>query len=313
MSKAKVWLIVAAVLVLVGAVIFALASKLDWSFNVEYETNTHDITEEFYGISIDTDTAGIELIVSDESKVVCLESENERHEVSVKDGTLFIKKTDNRKWYEYIGISFGSPKISVYLTKAQYASLDIKASTGAVSVPSGLTFANVNVGVSTGAVDFHANVSGRLEVAASTGAIKVSDIDAGALTLRATTGKISVSDVNLTGGLTLSVSTGKTELENVTCESLLSSGSTGRLVMKAVTVSGRLDIERDTGDVVLEKCDADEVYIETDTGNVRASFLTEKIIFADTDTGDIDIPKSTVGGRCEIETDTGNIKVSFEK
>ena len=46
-------------------------------------------------------------------------------------------------------------------------------------------------------------------------------------------------------------------------------------------------------------------------------FLTAIIpigaLLHNTNTGNIDIPKSTVGGRCKIETDTGNIRVSFAK
>jgi DUF4097 and DUF4098 domain-containing protein YvlB len=70
-----------------------------------------------------------------------------------------------------------------------------------------------------------------------------------------------------------------------------------------------LSIERSTGDVKLDSVDAAEIYIDTDTGDVKGTLLSEKIIFATTDTGDVDVPRCTVGGRCEIKTDTGNIEI----
>ena len=74
----------------------------------------------------------------------------------------------------------------------------------------------------------------------------------------------------------------------------------------------RFSIERSTGDVQLNGCDAAEIYVKTDTGDVRGSLLTEKEFFAKSDTGDVDIPKTNVGGRCEITTDTGDIWIQIQ-
>ena len=81
--------------------------------------------------------------------------------------------------------------------------------------------------------------------------------------------------------------------------------------MSNFVVDGTMNIERSTGDVEFKKCDAGEVSITTDTGHVVGSFLSDKIIFASSNTGKIDVPKSTVGGKCEITTTTGKIIISI--
>lgn len=67
-DEGKVWLIIAASLVLIGGILFAgVMSTLRWDFmklsTVKYETNTYEISEAFDGISMNTETADIVLRV----------------------------------------------------------------------------------------------------------------------------------------------------------------------------------------------------------------------------------------------------------
>ncbi len=297
MSKTKKWLIAEALLAVAGLIIFsgALAAS-DWRFDVlstnKYQTTTYEISDDFYGISVDTDTADITFAVSDECKVVCFEETSLKHAISVTDGTLVIKRP-SKKWYEHIGINFKTPKITVYLPKAQYASLYIKEGTGDVTVPKDFGFSTATVILSTGDVKFSANTEELLKIKTSTGRISVSDI--------------------ICGDVALTVSTGKTEIKNVKCKNLSSEGNTGRITLEGVIAEEKISIERSTGDVKLDGCDAGEIYIKTDTGDVKGTLLSDKIFFAETDTGDVDVPKSTTGGKCEIETDTGDIKIGIRE
>ena len=87
MSKsAKIWLLAAASLVLFGTVIFlGVMTMLNWNFSKlstdSYETNTYEINESFSGISVNTNTADIRFLPSDDEKcsVVCYEKKNEKH------------------------------------------------------------------------------------------------------------------------------------------------------------------------------------------------------------------------------------------
>ena len=293
MSKgAKAWLIIAGSLVLIicisGGVMAMLNAK------VAYETNHHPLTDGIKNISINTKTADIEFLISEDGapSVVCYEAANRQHTVTVNGDTLSIELNDTRKWYEYVGFHFYSPKITVYLPMDMYDTLNIKTTTGNTELSKAFRFGNINI---TG----------------STGNIRVANASAGSLFLAVSTGAVTVENVVCFGDVNIKVSTGKTNLTNLNCRDLISDGDTGSITLKNVIASGKFDIERDTGNVRFDECDAAEIYIETNTGNVTGSLLSEKVFIARSNTGKVDVPKTVTGGRCEIETDTGNIIITI--
>lgn len=319
MRKAtKVWLIVAGSLVLVGCIIFAVVmSTLGWDFTklstVKYETNTYEIGEAFSDISISTDTADIIFALSDDEKcrVECYEEETAKHSVTVEEDALVVKVNDQKSWYDYIGFYFGSPKITVYLPKAEYNSLHIDESTGNIEIPKDYSFGNVNVSLSTGDVDFCAAASKSVKIKINTGDIRVENTSAGSLDLSATTGKVTVSDVSCEGKIAVGVSTGKAYLTDVACENVISSGSTGNISLNNVIAANKFVIERSTGDVKFSDCDAADIYVKTSTGDVVGNFLSDKVFITDTHTGNVNVPKTLNGGRCEIDTNTGDIEIKI--
>ncbi len=322
MSKVtKIWLIVAASLVLVGSIIFAgVMTVFKWDFlkldTRKFETNTHEIAEKFDNISINTKTADIHFVPTEngECKVVCFEQAEVKHSVSVEDGTLTVSVVDQRKWYDHIKLfSFKTPKITVYLPKAQYGALNIKDSTGDIEISKGLDFQSTDIAASTGNVDVFASATDTLKVQVSTGHIRVENLSAGALQLSSSTGDITVKSVNCTSEVKVNVSTGDIKLSDVNCGSITSSGSsTGDVSLKNVIVNGTLSLKTSTGDIKLALCDAAELFMQTDTGDVEGSLLSEKVFITKTDTGDVKVPKTITGGRCEITTDTGDIEITVK-
>ncbi len=340
MSKVtKIWLIVAASLVLIGTIIIAgVMTVLKWDFaklsTVEYETNSYEIDGEYESIWVNSNTADIQFVLSEDSKssVVCYEQKNLKHSVEVKDGELVIKAEDTRKWYEHIGINFGAPALTVYLPEGEYNSLSIKESTGDIEIPQWLKFNNIDIRASTGDIKCLASVSDSIKIKTSTGDIAVEGISAGSMELSLTTGKVAVfgvscqgdisietttgavavSDTTCQGKLKIDVSTGKTTLDGINCKSLATTGDTGDISLKNVIAAERFSIERSTGDVNFDRCDASEIYVTTDTGKVTGTLLTEKVFIPQTDTGRIDVPNTASGGRCEITTDTGDIKINVQ-
>jgi len=317
-KKMKIWLIVAASLVLVGAIIFGgVMTVLKWDFTklstYKYETNEHTLQEKFQNIQIVTDTADIVFLPTEKNNasVICYEQENVHHSVGVADGTLVIEVADSRKWYEYIGINFGAPKITVYLPQGQYASLSIKSSTGDVVIPKEFAFESMDISESTGDVTNYASTSLFTKIKTSTGSIRVENASVGMLDLSVSTGSVTVSNVTCAGDVKIQVSTGKANLTDIRCKNLISGGNTGDITLKNVIATEKFSIERSTGDVKFDGCDAAEIFVRTDTGDVTGSLLSEKHFFAETDTGRVDVPKCTTGGRCEIQTDTGNIKITI--
>jgi hypothetical protein len=312
----KLWLILAAVLVAAGLLMmFVAMSAYHWDFTqlntVPFETNTYTLSEAFHSLTLDTSAADISIVPSASSKcqVVCSEPENLRHSVAVLDGTLTIQEIDTRKWNQYIGFSFGSSQITVYLPQAEYQTLYIRESTGDVEIAEDFSFQNIDIKVSTGDITNYASASNITKIQTSTGYIRVEGVS--------------------TSTLELVVSTGNATVVDTQCNTLVSRGSTGDLILKNVTAIDTFRIERSSGDVTFEVSNADQIYVETDagdvtfdtsdagqiyletdTGDVRGSLQSPKVFLIETDTGDIDVPKSTSGGLCEISTDTGDIEIT---
>ena len=319
MSKGKKWwLILAAILTAAGLVIFLGAmAVLDFDFRrlnlMKFETNTYEAEEAFDRIVIDVDTTEIEFARSDSAqcKIVCIEREREKHTAAVKDGTLTIGTLDTRKWYDYIGFSFGSPKLTVYLPREKYASLSVNTHTGDLEIPADFAFENLTVSGTTADVNCMASVSDIMNIELTTGDIEISGITAGALALSATTGRIELSSVTCNGAMEVSTTTGGMKLTDVTCQSLTSRGDTGRMILKNVIASDSMSIERSTGNVVFEGSDAEQIQVKTSTGHVTGTLLSPKVFVTETGTGRVRVPKTASGGKCEITTGTGNIEIDI--
>ena len=274
-KKTILWLGLALCLVVVGGILFGVGmSMLQWDFTklstIQYETNSHTVTEAYRDIRIETDTAQVVFVPSESqvTTVTCYEAENAKHQVSVKDGTLVIEVIDS---YTYIGINIGGPKITVSIPKGNYGALSVSSTTGAVEIPGPYEFERVDISV--------------------------------------TTGMVTVSGITCTGDLTVDVTTGKAELTDISSENLRSTGATGSIHLKNVIAAEQFYVERDTGSISFEDCDAASLSFHTDTGDISGSLLTAKVFTAHTDTGWVDVPNTATGGRCEASTDTGSIRI----
>lgn len=313
----KIWVIIAASLVLIGATIFtAMLAESDWDFanlsTVDYKTETYTSFESVEDITIDTETADISFFFTEENcaKVVCYEIEKAPHIVSFTNGKLHIKQNDKRMWYEHIGINFDTPKIKIYLPKNEYGALNIEATTGDISLPAELKFESVLICATTSDVKIRSNATGTIHVKTTTGDLNVDGITCGTLDFTATTGDANISNATCYNDLRTSVSTGQTNLSNVTCKNFSTDGSTGDIRMQSVLVETNMFINRSTGDVSFKDCDAKMIHIRLDTGDVTGNLLTGKVYTVESDTGKVKVPESTPGGICIITTNTGNIKIT---
>lgn len=316
-KSTKIWLITAAALILVGGIIFGGVLTVNkWNFSrlstVKYETNQYEPGEKFKNITFDGATADVSFVPSADgkAKVTCYEEIKARHTVSVQDGTLTVRLEENKKWYDYIGINIGAPKITVELPAGEYGALSLTASTGNVDISKDFTFESVDISVSTGDVTNAASVKGNVKIKTSTGDISVSSISADTVELTASTGKVTVNDLDCTGDVRIKVTTGKTMLQNVECKNLTSTGNTGDLSLQNVIATEKFSLERTTGKVEFDRCDAAELSVKTSTGKVSGSLLSDKVFLCQTSTGDVDVPQTATGGKCQITTSTGNIRIT---
>ncbi len=294
----RVKIIIASTLVLIGGVIFCIAmNSLNWDFKnlstSKFETNIYQVTDNFNSILIDVDTDDITFVLASDGKckIECFEQEKIKHSVLVSDNVLKIESNDERKFFDYFGINFNSPKLTVYLAKNSYDALNIKASTGDIVIPSDFEFKTIDISNSTGDVTVNATVSD-IKIKLSTGDIKVENATANSIDIITSTGDVKVS--------------------NVTANSVKIKVSTGDVTLSSVIASNNFNIKTSTGDVKFNDSDAYEIHVETDTGDVTGTLLSSKIFSAHTDTGRKNVPQTTIGGICEIKTDTGDIIISIK-
>lgn len=320
MSKAgKTWLLIATCLFVVGLLLFAgVMSIYNWDFTklstARFESNTYEIKDTFSKIYIDVDTTEIEFVLTDGEgcRIECFELEKAKHSVTVQDGTLVIKTIDTRKWYDYIGIFLGSPKMTVYLPDEKYVSLSVDTDTGDILIPSDFTFDKLEIEGDTADVECMASVSEDIDISLSTGHIKMDNISAGRIDLSTSTGSMQLSAVKADGTIEIETDTGSVKLTDVTCTDLKAEGDTGTITLKNVVAAGKFQLENHTGDVRFENSDASQISVKTSTGDVTGSLSTDKVFITETSTGRISVPKTTTGGTCEIKTSTGDIEITIK-
>lgn len=315
----KVWLIIAAALVILGALVFTVIMSINhWDFyklsTTSYITGTHSITEDFTELSLEVDSAKINFIPSEDElcEVVCFEDENTPHSVTVEDGCLTIRVNDQRKWYHHIGIFNGTSKITVTLPRGVYQSLKIDSSTGNIHIPGDFSFQRIDIAGSTGDVKCSASASESLKIRVSTGNIRVENLSTGTLDLSVSTGHVDANSISCSGAVNIKTSTGKTSLKDLSCGSLTSTGSTGDLTLENVIAEQTISIKRNTGDVQFIKCDAAQITVTTSTGDVTGTLLSDKVFITKTATGRVTVPSTTSGGQCKVTTNTGDIKLTIE-
>ncbi len=314
----KIWLLIAAALTIIGAVIFTCALSLtDFDFTKlstqKFETNTYEFDVELEKISINTNTASVTFIPTDEDicKVVCFEYTNQKHTVTAEDGTLKINMTDSRKWYAHIGIFFDSPEITVYLPKDAYSSLSVRTETGNVEIPDSLGFDLIDITGETSNICCHTKASKSITVSTTTGNISLSSAEAETVKLSATTGDISISSTG-SETVTLSATTGDITVKDTECGILTTENRTGKTHLKNVTAKEKLDAKSNTGNILLDRCDAPDITAEASTGNVTGTLLSDKIFITETSTGNVKVPISAGEEKCRITTSTGNIRIEIE-
>lgn len=312
-------------LILAGLILFAGLlvgiiglSMLGFDFTrldtTRYESKEHKISDDFDKISIEANTADVKLELSDdeECRAVCNESEKAKFSVSAENGTLTVREVDNRKWYDRIGFNFTTGCVTVYLPRSEYSYLEIETDTGDCHISNQLSFEHAKLKTDTGDTLFYASVLNMLEITTDTGDIRLEDIYCGSLRISADTADVTLKSLEVTESVQLETNTGDILFKDSTFKEATIKSDTGGVTFTGVIILGVLNIETDTGDINLILSDADSIRIKTDTGDVSGSLLSGKDFKTDTSTGDVDLPKDSEGGRCEVTTHTGDIEFSIK-
>ena len=316
-SKTILWLCIAAALILIGSCLFGgaiLSLKKEWNQQsaLKAEIVRYKISEPFQNISVTTDIAGVNFVPSQsgEAAVICPQHKNLTHSVAVREGTLVVEVTDNRPWYERIGIFFDAQaQVTLELPAGIYGSVTLMSTTGNTELPADFCFETITVTQSTGNITCRASAKGEMILNTTTGNVVAENMEAENLELSASTGKVILNGVTTSGNIFVKTSTGKVSASGVNCAYFTSTGSTGDIAIKNVFAPMGLHIERTTGDVAVDSCDSNGTIIETSTGDVTVHFLTPKTYFTETNTGHVTAPEITGPAPCRITTTTGDIKI----
>lgn len=257
-KSTKIWLITAASLVSLGLITFTAAMTVNhWDFSrlntVKYESVAYEITEDFENISILTQTSDIHFAISEDGncKVSCNQMENEKHSVSVTDDTLTIQPVHDTFWIEYIGISLGTPSITIYLPKSE--------------------FENIQVNTTTGNIDLENITATNIEFSVTTGDVKITNCQCDTLISEGSLGNLTLTDVIAAESFSLTRSTGdirfnrcdagkifaKTDLGNVEGSLLsdkvfLTRTDLGTVDVPSTTTGGKCELYTDTGNIKIK-------------------------------------------------------------
>ena len=305
-------IILGSILLIGGGIVFgmAIANKTN-----DVITNTYDLTDTYndFDIKLSTSSLKFEPSTDGTTKVVCVERKKEYHDVSVIDNKLSIQFHNDLKWYERIFIFDWQPrKVTVYLPAKAYGDLNVKSSTGSITIPSDFSFNSLNAKLHTGSLNFNCNVTTLTKAEASTGSIRLNNMTTSELNVKVSTGSIVMKNVEVTTDATFKASTGSTVLENFKAENVTATSSTGGVRLTDTLINTHVQIKCDTGSVKLERSDAETLDIETDTGSINVNLLTTKIFDAKSGTGSVNVPNASTwsGGVCRLKTNTGSIKAT---
>lgn len=307
----------AVVLITTGFLVsFCALASADFNFkefsNVNYVTNTYEITEPFTDISVSTSDLDINLIPSKDSscKIICKETDKALHNVDVVNNTLTIEENNSLEWFEYIRIGFywENTQIDIYLPENEYNNLKLNCSSGEINVHDSFGFDNAEVYVSSGDINFSGDVKNELSASASSGNITLGNLSADTVNASVSSGDIRCRNFSNISKIEASATSGDLTFENCESDYFRLETTSGETELSRCTAGYEMHIESTSGEIELDRCDAQTLELESTSGDISGTLLTEKIFEAGTNSGEIDVPDTVSGGKCEVNTTSGDIE-----
>ena len=307
-------IIVGSALLLTGGVVLAIG--ISNQQNLKTVSNTYEITDAFSDIKVDVSSAKVNFYVSEDSsvKVIYEGLKKDAPDASVKDNIFTITQNQNKKWYEYI-FSFDwfvSRKFSIYLPSGEYENLNIKLSSGDLTMPKDFTFRSVNVKVSSGSITSSASSKNELNYESSSGKINISDVTAKTMNIKTSSGSVTLSNANISDDINIGVSSGKVVLSDVSGANLDVKTSSGSITLKNTVITNNIKAKVSSGSVYFEDSDAETLDIEVSSGSVSGTLLSSHIFSAHSSSGRVNVPETTEGGLCRINVSSGSINITIK-
>ncbi len=303
MKNAKKIAISAAFLLVAVGGLMTAAAAVRGDFDMEkmkglsYEMKTFEVKEAFSDVRVEDAQCNVRILRAADGKcrVVCPEKQDGSiyHTVTVSNGELSVQCHDERKWYQYIGVSFGIPDLEVYLPENEYEQLSACSTAGDIRVEDGFTFAGASLESISGRIRMRSEVKKELQAETASGDITIENASPQTLAVKTSSGRVALSHIR-SGEVTVRSTAGEMELTDVIAEK--------NLYAKSIS-----------GGVALDGCDGGTIRIETTSGSVKGTLLSNKIFLTDSTSGSVKVPRSSAGGDCEITTTSGSIAIAIKQ
>ncbi len=311
----KVLLLIAAALTVVGVICFgilaarggldpeALSSEIYTKLENEYSVAPDAL------ISLDVDITELVIIPSPDDKIhlTCYESERFQYDIISENGRFSVKLIAPRFSFRWLfTVDLSQHPMTLAIPEDFSGSIDIKTTTGDVSVKklSGITA--LGIGTTTGDVELEGISAESIDIAVKTGSVEAERVTAeNEVAIKSTTGDIELDTVSAEG-ITTESTTGSQSLNSVTSE-----------VSKHIAT---------TGSIVFKWLDSDDITLEASTGSIRGTLVgtrSDYRVKATTSTGKSNIHPDVSDSlssairpeglrTLDVKTSTGDIYIKFE-
>ena len=219
-KSTKIMIALALCLIITGGIIFTYAmSSIGWDFTklstVSYVDVTYDVNESITEVSVTLDTADVTILPSEDGfcKVECYTEKDSPITARVENGCLIIEKNYSKAWYDYVGINFEGETVTVYLPETICAELNVKVSTGDVTLSRVISEEKMTIKTSTGDVMLEACDSAEILIKTGTGDVTASLLSPKSFDTTTSTGDVSVPESADGGKCTVTTSTGDIKIE----------------------------------------------------------------------------------------------------
>ena len=299
MSKTAKALIVAAALILLGAVIGGIGfffggwDTLTESFGSNAVENSQSWSNPVTKLEISCVSDNVRLLPSEDGKVRVdwKDTRYGHYEVSLERGTLEICYRDTEQKPHF---DFGEEEpraVAVYLPESSYESLLLTTVSGNAA-SSGFSFGRTEITTVSGQVGLESGDFGETRITTTSGDVVLDGCDTSTSEIKTTSGSVVLHDHNAAA----------TKIVTTSGEVGLGNG-----------FFGETTVETASGSVVLDCFDASSTEISTSSGDVIGTVAAPKGFFAQSVSGTVEYPVNDYWtGTFDVHTGSGDVKIGYD-
>jgi len=293
-----------------------ILSSFDLSLvsSLQFTEVEHKVTLPFDSIHVEEIDCSVVLLPSEDGTCTVVSSEVPHlfNVVSVDDGTLTVRRRDERAWHERI-LVFGDadPTLTIYLPVKEYDALYLRTTAGDLRAQAPFSFCNATLKSVSGSILLSTAVKESISLSTTSGDISLEGQALTSVHATSTSGSITLRRVTAEE-LKLSSDSGKLRIEdNVSLGTLDAQTTSADVLLSGVTVKEALRVIGVSGNVALFDTEFADAYVETASGNVTGTLRSKKAFDVQTASGIVLHPECNEGGSLCIRTVSGNVSFSF--